>query len=236
MLPILRRLTGAGASALFVFLFLNAAAAAQTRTRNQPGDFDYYMLVLSWSPTYCETHEPNARDGEQQCSGSRPYAFVLHGLWPQYEEGWPESCPTQDRPWVSADLITRMLDIMPSRSLVIHEYRKHGVCSGLAPEAYFDAARKLFLGIRIPERYVGPGETLTVQPSELVQDFLTANPTLQNSQVLLSCNRTKLREVKICVSRDLKPRACGAAETRRKSCPLDKVVLPPVRGSAPAAR
>src|SRR5262249_40589503 len=57
--------------------------------QNAPGQFDYYVLSLSWSPSFCETATGNAR--RQQC-GTRPFSFVVHGLWPQYERGFPESC------------------------------------------------------------------------------------------------------------------------------------------------
>ncbi len=56
----------------------------------QAGQFDYYLLSLSWAPTYCLTH---ADDGAE-CS-SKGYGFVLHGLWPQYDAGgYPENCGT----------------------------------------------------------------------------------------------------------------------------------------------
>lgn len=222
--------------AAIAFQILAFSGASPALARNEPGDFDYYMLVLSWSPTYCESQEANGRDGGGQCAGPRPYAFVLHGLWPQYENGWPENCPTRERPWVPDDLIGRMLDIMPSRTLVIHEYRKHGTCAGLSPEAYYETARKLHQSVRIPERYAGPATTLTLSPSDIVKDFLSANPGLQDGMISLSCNRDKLREVRLCFSRDLKPRACGAGETRRKSCTLNKVALPPLRGGQASAR
>ena len=64
-------------------------ADAQYRRQNTPGQFDYYVLALSWSPSFCETATGNAR--RQQC-GARPFSFVVHGLWPQYERGFPESC------------------------------------------------------------------------------------------------------------------------------------------------
>ncbi|HEX6611374.1 MAG TPA: ribonuclease T, partial [Hyphomicrobiaceae bacterium] len=107
-----------------------APYAYQPRDRNEAGRFDYYTLVLSWSPTYCAGQRDRE---EQQCNprDGRHYAFVLHGLWPQHERGWPENCPTRDRPFVPRPTIDRMLDIMPSPRLVIHEYRKHGTCSGL---------------------------------------------------------------------------------------------------------
>jgi ribonuclease T2 len=237
MLSVTRRMTGGVALFLATaVLALWAQGSAPAAARNEAGDFNYYMLVLSWSPTYCESQDDQGRDGGQQCSGSRPYAFVLHGLWPQYEDGWPENCPVRERPWVPNDLITRMLEVMPSRNLVIHEYRTHGVCSGLSPEAYFETARKLYQGVKIPERYAGPGQALTVAPAELVQDFLTANPSLENNMISISCSRNRLRDVRICFTKDLKARACGPSVSRRKSCSQEKVALPPVRGGAGSAR
>lgn len=52
--------------------------------------FDFYVLSLSWSPSYCEAEGEQANG--QQCRAGRPYAFVVHGLWPQYERGYPENC------------------------------------------------------------------------------------------------------------------------------------------------
>lgn len=230
MCTISMRIARTGTPLTIAFWFLFLACASSASARNEAGDFNYYMLVLSWSPTYCETQGEQGRDGGQQCVGARPYAFVLHGLWPQYEDGWPENCPAPAAAWVPGELVNKMLDIMPSRSLVIHEFKKHGICTGLAPEAYFDTARKLYQSVKIPQKYVSPGESLTVSSSELIQDFITTNPELQSSMMAVSCSRNRLRDVRLCFSRDLKPRPCGSSEARRKSCPADKLVVPPLRG------
>src|SRR5262245_819748 len=58
--------------------------------RGQAGVFDYYLLALSWSPTYCAERRGTAYDQQCDVRQGRPYAFVLHGLWPQNERGWPE--------------------------------------------------------------------------------------------------------------------------------------------------
>ncbi|MGI9388151.1 MAG: ribonuclease T2 family protein, partial [Methyloligellaceae bacterium] len=110
------------------------------------GNFSYYSLALSWSPTYCETSGRGRKD--RQCSGQRPYAFVLHGLWPQHDKGWPENCRTGQKPFVPNSVIRSMTDIMPSRGLIIHEYKKHGTCSGLAPNDYFSFSRSLYNKVR----------------------------------------------------------------------------------------
>jgi ribonuclease T2 len=194
-----------------------------------PGKFDYYLLALSWSPSFC-AGEGRARKSPQ-CSGTRPYAFVLHGLWPQYETGWPNDCTLAKKPWVPSKLISSMLDIMPARGLVIHQYKKHGTCSGLEPEDYFQAARTAFDNIKIPARYLRPQKPVIVSPREIENDFIKTNQNLTADMISISCGRNKrLREVRICLSKDLELRSCGANETQQKLCRLDKIVMPPVRG------
>lgn len=198
---------------------------------DKAGDFDYYALVLSWSPTYCATTETPQRD--PQCNGSsgRPYAFVLHGLWPQYERGYPERCWTKDRPFVPKSLIKSMLDIMPSPKLVIHEYKKHGTCSGLKPYGYYALSRQLFEKITIPTRYVRPNKPQTVTPKQLENEFIEFNPELKHDMIAVSCKRqrNRLNEIRICFTKNGKLRQCGSNENQRRLCRARSLYVPPVR-------
>lgn len=197
--------------------------------QDTPGRFDYYVLALSWSPSYCASS--GKAKNSPQCSGTRPYAFVLHGLWPQYERGYPENCNAAQRPWVPSRLISSMLDIMPARGLVIHQYRKHGTCSGLEPDAYFGAARRAFGSITIPARYRSPEKPILASPKEIEADFLKANGSLKQDMISVSCGRgNRLREIRICFTKDLELRACGVNEAQSRLCRLDRIVMPPVRG------
>lgn len=216
--------------AAFVALICSSIVAGGTapaHAEDRPGEFDYYTLALSWSPTYCES--AGRRDRGPQCSGERPYAFVLHGLWPQYDRRWPENCRTRERPWVPQNVIDRMLDIMPSKRLIIHEYRKHGTCSGLTPVEYFDVSRRLFESITIPEQYRLPEKPLSVSPDEVERAFLQANPDMDASMISISCRDRRLGELRICFSRDLKLTACGVNENQAKLCSRDRLIMPPVR-------
>jgi ribonuclease T2 len=194
------------------------------------GKFDYYALVLSWSPSFCTSHGDNP-----QCSlttNHKPYSFVLHGLWPQYQKGWPQDCRLERPPFVPEPLINGMLDIMPARGLIIHEYKKHGTCSGLTPEGYFDLARKLYNSIKIPARFQNPASDQTVSPDDVIADFLKSNPDLQPNMIAVSCDRggdSQLKEVHICISREGKPAACGRNEVQRKMCDAATMTVPPVR-------
>ncbi len=194
-----------------------------------PGRFDYYAMVMSWSPSFCAGE---ARPNDTQCRPrGRPYAFVLHGLWPQYERGYPDSCPTPDRPFVQQSTIDRMLDIMPSRNLIIHEYRKHGVCSGMGPEDYFVRARQLFERIKVPQRFAAPVENQMVDTAAIVSEFVAANPGLKPDHLAVVCNGpgNRLREIRVCYGQDGQFRSCGHNENARRLCNSQRVFVPPVR-------
>jgi ribonuclease T2 len=236
---------GLGFSALtaaLLGLMLAAPAWAQRDPRggspggHVAGKFDYYALVLSWSPTYCAS--PQRRANEPQCDPptGRRYAFVLHGLWPQYERGYPEYCATRDRPFVPQPVIDRMLDIMPSPRLVIHEYRRHGTCSGLDPASYYDLSRTLFSKVKIPAPYVNPASPRLIEPAELAREFAAANPTLQPDMIGIECRGAgnRLRAIRVCFSREGDFRTCGANEDQRRLCAAKRVYVPPVRVGAGA--
>ena len=254
--------------------FVPMAAHAQGTRGAEAGDFDYYVLSLSWSPTYCDSrgegdggrdrydrgggygrfhfydrHNSYDRDddwrgysrrrgdSDEQCNSVRPYSFVLHGLWPQYERrGWPEMCESGKRPWVPEEIIDRMMDIMPSRQLVIQEYKKHGVCSGLDPREYFNTAREVYRGIRVPEQFQDLSKSLSISPEEIRRAFLDANKQLSDDMIQVVCSRRLLREVRVCFSKELTPRPCSQKEQTRRLCNFDTVMMPPVRGGGVGPR
>ena len=204
---------------------------AQGRSRDsggqQPGRFDFYVLALSWSPSFCQDSEERGRNGGEQCSTARPYSFVVHGLWPQYERGFPQNCE-QPAPRLNRELMTSMLDLMPAPRLVFHEWDTHGTCSGLDQQAYFDPVRKARETVKIPEAYVSPKAALSVSPTEVEEAFVKANPGLSRAAISVTCGSPRLGEVRICMNKDLRFRDC--AELDRRACRRDKLVMPPVRG------
>lgn len=186
------------------------------------GSFAYYVMSLSWSPAFCET--PAGARSPEQCASGRPYAFVVHGLWPQNERGWPEHCASANA-GPSATLTSKMLDIMPSPKLVAHEWETHGTCSGLSADDYFAHVRSAFSSIHVPPAYVAPKEAFTSDAQHLVAAFLAANPHLRADAIAVRCKR-EIEEVRICLDRDLAPRACSSDV--RGACP-GSFTVPPVR-------
>jgi len=212
-------------AALFVAIAFGTARA-QDRRQNLPGQFDFYVLSLSWSPSFCEATAERGREAGEQC-GARPYSFVVHGLWPQYERGFPQSCQVPP-PRLSRNIMTSMLDLMPSPRLVYHEWDKHGTCSGLPQRAYFETVRKARAAIKIPPEYLELKSHLSVSPGEVEVAFVKANPGLNLTAIAVTCDSRRLGEVRICLNKDLGFRDCP--EIDRRACRRDKVVMPPVRG------
>ena len=193
-----------------------------SREASQEGDFDYFVLAMSWSPSFCEDDTRNS----DQCSGRRPYGFVAHGLWPQYEEGWPENCNVRAR--VPDRTVDEMLPIMPAKGLIFHQWKKHGTCSGMQPEDYFDEVQRAFGAVKIPTAFDGLSRTINVKPSVIEEAFIEVNPALDDTMISISCNKKRLREVRVCFDKDLNFRQCGRDVQRE--CRDNSIRMPPVRG------
>lgn len=188
------------------------------------GDFDYYVMSLSWSSAWCQL-EGDVRD-DPQCDAGRGLTFVLHGLWPQYEDGWPSYCRTGERDPTRAMTAT-MADIMGGAGPAFYQWKKHGRCAGLSAEAYFQTVRQAYESIRIPDVFADVSVPLTL-PASVVEDaFMEANPDLSRDQITITCKDGLIQEARICLTPDLSPRRCGADAIR--DCRLTDAVLEPVR-------
>src|SRR6266567_1561277 len=206
-----------------------STASAQDRRQNAPGEFDFYVLSLSWSPSFCEAASERGNSGRSQQAqcGGRPFSFVVHGLWPQYESGFPEYC---QRPAsrLERNIMTSMLDLMPAPGLIFNEWDKHGTCSGLGERAYFETIRKARAAVKIPEEFLQLSEPKTIAPGDLEEAIIKANPGLSSSAISVTCDSRRLSEVRVCLSKDLQFRSCE--EIDRRACRRDEVLMPPVRG------
>ena len=208
---------------------IGGPAAAQDARQNTPGEFDYYVLSLSWSPSFCEEAEERGNSGRSQQAqcGGRPFSFVVHGLWPQYEHGYPEYCQ-RPSPRLERNIMVSMLDLMPAPGLIYNEWDKHGTCSGLSERAYFETIRKARAAVKIPPEYLAPASMVTVAPDEVEEAFVKANPGLSRAGIAVTCGGTRLSEVRICLSRDLQFRECP--EIDKRACRREHLRMPPVRG------
>jgi len=216
--------------AAFALSLTIASAPAQDARQNEPGKFDFYVLALSWSPSFCDAQGERAQQ-QPEC-GARPYSFVVHGLWPQYEKGFPEYCQ-QPSPRLDRGVVSSMLDIMPAPRLIFHEWDRHGTCSGLSPRGFFETVRKARAAVKIPVEYLDLKAPLTVSPEEVEQAFIKVNPRLTPGAIAVGCDNQRLREVRICLSKELGFRDCS--EIDQRACRRDKITMPPLRNGSKAA-
>ncbi|QDL98931.1 ribonuclease T [Rhodopseudomonas palustris] len=225
-----RSLIAACAALAVLFAALVGAPGAEAQDRqNAPGEFDFYVLALSWSPSYCEQASERGLSGRSQqlqCGG-RPFAFVVHGLWPQYERGFPEYCE-RPAPRLDRRIVESMLDLMPAPGLIYNQWDKHGTCTGLPQRSYFEQIRKARAAVRVPPDFIDAKEPRTVTADEVEDAFIKVNPGLSNAAIAVMCDRKRLSEVRICMSKDLQFRACE--EIDRRACRRDRLEVPPLRG------
>ena len=188
------------------------------------GDFDYYVLSLTSSSAWCEL-EGDARD-DPQCDIGRGLTFVMHGLWPQYEDGWPQYCRTGQRD-PARNETAAMADIMGGAGLAFYQWKKHGRCAGLSSQDYFATARRAYGSVTIPPVFAKMSKTLKVPASVIEGAFLESNPGLKADQITITCKDGYIQEVRLCLTPDLTPRRCGDDTIR--DCRLKDAVLEAVR-------
>ncbi|WP_353069445.1 ribonuclease T2 [Tunturibacter empetritectus] len=190
---------------------LPSQSSDQAAASQQP--FDYYLLNLSWSPEFCHSH-PNATECAQ-----RP-AFVLHGLWPQNTNGgYPQNCSTDYGPRVPS----AYSDIYPDAGLLRHEWRTHGTCSGLSPDAFFALARTAFQAVTIPPTLAQLDHQISLTPAQLIDLFQTANPAIPAASLAISCGNNYLTAVEVCLDKSAHPISCGPI----RSCRANAVRITP---------
>lgn len=182
---------------------------ARDAADNTPGQFDFYLLNLSWSPEFCATHTA------PECA-SHP-GFVLHGLWPQNSDGtYPQDCSNAAGPTNPS----QFADLYPDAGLLSHEWQTHGTCSGLAPDAFFTLARQAVHDVQPPPDLTNLNHPDARSPAAILDDFAANNPSIPRASLALSCGNNYLTAVEVCFSKSLSAipcpdvRSCGATSVR----------------------
>lgn len=152
---------------------------------------DYYMLALSWSPSFCE--DQRRKNGgavpkhlQLQCNQAATFGWVIHGLWPQSAKArsasdHPRFCQG-DLAKLPEALIKKYLPESPGANLLQGQWEKHGACAFPDAETYFATQKTLFRSLNLP------GSELSRK--ELFQWMKKFNPQLRN--VRLSASKNEL--------------------------------------------
>ncbi len=208
-------------SLLFILILSPHVAQAEGE---RPGDFDYYVLALSWSPTWCAL-EGDDRESPQ-CDASADFGWVMHGLWPQFHQGWPSFCQSAERP-PSRSMTAGMADIMGTSGLAWYQWRKHGSCSGLSPRDYYALARRAYEGINRPAVFRKLDKAVKLPASLVEEAFLKDNPQLEPDMLTITCKAGRIQEARVCLSKDLEPVPCGRDVVR--DCSMKDALFDPIR-------
>lgn len=205
-----------------VVLWAGLSAGVAEAEGEIAGDFDYYVMSLSWNPNWCAI-EGDAR-GAPECE--RSLGWTLHGLWPQNQYGWPSYCRATARPPTRADTAA-MADIMGSGGLAWYQWKKHGVCAGLSADAYFDLARDAYASVTRPAVLRRLEEPVRLPAALIEEAFLKANPGLEADMITITCQDGRIQEARVCLSKDLTPVPCGRDVVQ--DCRLKDALLAPLR-------
>jgi ribonuclease T2 len=189
-------------------------------TGTRPGNFDYYLFSLSWAPNYCADHPS---DHSSECSPNLHTAFVVHGLWPQKVSGAPPESCAPARP-VATQTVNRVTSIMPSRTLIQHEWAKHGTCSGLSADDYFSAIERSFHSLQIPEEYKSLSGEQEFDVRQIEQSFADVNHAPVGA-FRVSCHANELLAVEACLTKDFQFQTCTQSV---RECPARSVLMRPV--------
>ncbi len=215
-----------GSITLFLALVLQFSSLPKLQAET---DFDFYVLALSWSPSFCQINasergKPASSSGGQ-CAPGASSGFVLHGLWPQYEVGFPSDCAAGSP---SRTLFDQAKDLWPDDGLARYEWRKHGTCSGKGPSGYFADVRQALAKVTIPQQWQKPDQEIKIKPIDVERSFIAQNPQLRPGMLAVTCQKGLLQEVRICLSKDVHSfRACP--DVVRSTCRADRMTVPPVR-------
>ena len=213
------------------------ATAAHQAIVPKAGAYDYLTLALSWSPTFCASSSGHA--DREQCGGTNKYGFVAHGLWPVFPRGVGSAAHGcgGDINSLTDKSAEKVRGIMPSRKLINHEWEKHGTCFGGDATSYFGKVRTAWDKIKVPQKLKAPSQESKATADQVRKAFVEANPTLPANALAIVCQRPRgktvpaerplqLKEVKICLDKDLGFKACGSQVKDR--CSGD-AIIPPIR-------
>jgi ribonuclease T2 len=215
-------------SLAFAAMLLATAASAEPTPPDlvAPAPFDYYVLTLSWSPGFCDTGG-ESRSPEQCDSGSNA-AFVTHGLWPN-ETGGRDPCGDKlQQDYVPSSALSVGERVYPTRGLAIHEWRTHGVCTGLDAQHYFRAVQFARDEFTIPENLRHPTARFETNPGALFKAFADVNANLTAESMAVTCERGELIDVRFCLTRDLRAFAI-CPDVARRSCRSGSISVSPPR-------
>ena len=95
----------------------------------------------------------------------------------------------------------------------------------LSAAAYFDTVRRAYEAVVMPPAFKSPARRIDASPTDIEAKFVAANPKFRDS-FRTACGAGALSEVRVCMGKDLSPRACGP---RDAECTAQRIGMLPVQ-------
>lgn len=124
-------------------------------------------------------------------------------------------------------MTAEMSDIMGTSGLAWYQWRKHGTCTGWSSEQYYEVAREAYSGITRPPNLRKLDKTYRIAPTVIEDAFLQSNPEMRADQITITCRDGHIQEARICLTKDLELRTCGADVIR--DCTAKNALFTPIR-------
>jgi ribonuclease T2 len=193
------------------------------------GDFDYYILALSWQPAFCETKQYKPECASQNNGRFDATNFVLHGLWPNQNDDPAHTfaycgqsndiintdkdsdwCELPDLP-LSAAVESDLNIFMPGAESCLdhHEWYKHGTCAGMSADTYFALSNGLVSSFAQTafNQYVASQIGNEVSRNDLLNRFEDEFGAGSDDYLSLRCNEVNgtslLSEIRLALKQDL---------------------------------
>jgi ribonuclease T2 len=172
---------------------------------NTDAETDFFLLVYSNSPKYCQSRSKNGRVPRSlqfQCESGNQFGWIIHGLWANSTEaylrkdkyGHPRFCQG-DLPKQPLDVIRPHLCTSPGTSLLQAQWEKHGSCVFADAESYFEKTSDLYHRFRVPPHDLSARDAMYWMKDN--------NPDLADTWLHLAGS-----EFGICFSLDFEPISC----------------------------
>lgn len=120
-----------------------------------------------------------------------------------------------------------MADIMGSSGNAWHQWKKHGVCTGLSSDDFYALSREAYGRITRPALLRRLTDDVRLPASVIEDAFLAENPALNADMITITCKNGQIEEARICLTRDLEPRKCGLDVIR--DCSFSSSLFPAMR-------
>lgn len=193
------------------------------------GDFDYYILALSWQPAFCETKQYKPECASQNNGRFDATNFVLHGLWPNQNDDPSHTfaycgqsndiintdkasdwCELPDLP-LSTAVESDLNIFMPGAESCLdhHEWYKHGTCAGMSADAYFALSNGLVASFAQTafNQYVASQIGSEVSRNDLLNRFEDEFGAGSDDYLSLRCDEVNgtslLSEIRLALKQDL---------------------------------